>query len=923
MSTTNLRAAAFLAEQARLDFRRGGASKVRCLPPNRACGNRCIPPNWDCRLRGEGNDPHLRAAGTGVDPVAGLASLQRGVTSIARGATKLSFSDLESGRRSLARGTAKLYPGDLKKKEQAKKAVYKYAMWVLTPVAIGVGAALTHKGLKSFKIYRNGVGADIDNTFREVTDKIARNTPFGIGEGIRAREAAGRSGLASVRSTELAKRETLGSRTATSTTFLQSTSARRNPKAGDGSAAINKALEAAKTNTTSVDEWYNRSLSAFWGVKRSGDLQKIAGDIGEGSLYSIDSTNTLLARSLGLRGTDGRPLELPGTDLTGESRQVRALIRSRIAAERENIAVGMRQASLNPKDAGEVQEYLRRNAFEWQTGDVDVDNELSKTIVNTMTGNDDIRMADEFYRRTVKQFDTYYRDINDLVTNTPGLTTLNARQRQLYQDAVRGHAKYLTGTMDFDMPIEGSGSIALLKKVYYRRRVVGKTARYATVTLTDTELATVAQELGIDIKNRPPFSLERAINEHFEEKSRSMWDFPRARVKPKIVVRRYQAPATEAKLQITHQEVTTPTPTPEVANPRPARRRKIPEAQMIKDLIKAGYSEEEARVKITEYKAALEAKEAARQARGDSEDWTSRDEAHFQTWIHLDKRCGKSYIPDNKKCTKSATPTAAAKTATVLAAVGAVAATAAVASDPKLQQRVRVQARLISRGGTKALRDALVIGGHGAVEGMSSKQVKEGLNRLPQSFQEPARKLLGKAKQSAAAMALKAEGYSIQDIDIVNNYSTWKDKRGTLISVGSYGDSLVTYVSRSSHDWNNKRVYNIGFNVDHNFDATRAIPSEQAKSITGAVRQMTENHLTKIKDGVLATFPWDGDEYGAKRRAIYSRAGFNNISGEDSQWALVQKGKIKKMTTSEAFLYLAESGERDAPIYSPTKKRTA
>jgi hypothetical protein len=658
MSTTNLRAAAFLAEQARLDFRRGGASKVQCLPPNRACGNRCIPPNWDCRLRGEGNDPHLRAAGTGIDPVAGFANLQRGLTNIGRGIAKLNFSDVESGRRSLARGTAKLHPGDLKKKEEAKKAVYNYGMWVLTPVVIGIGAALTHKGLKSFKIYRNGVGADIDNTFREVTDKIARNTPFGIGEGIRAREAAGRRGLASMRSTELAQRETLGRRTETSTTFLQRTSARRNPKAGDGSAAINKALEAAKTNTTSVDEWYNRSLSAFWGVKRSGDLQKIAGDIGDGSLYSIDSTNTLLARSLGLRGTNGRPLELPGTDLTGESRQVRALIRSRIAAERENIAVGMRQASLNPKDAGEVQEYLRRNASEWQTGDVDVDNDLSKTIVNTMTGNDDARMADEFYRNTVKQFDTYYKDINDLVTNTPGLTTLNSRQRQLYQDAVRGHAKYLTGTMDFDMPIEGSGSIALLKKVYYRRRVVGKTARYATVTLTDTELATVAQELGINIKNRPPFSLERAINEHFEEKSRSMWDSPRARVKPKIVVRRYQAPATEAQQKLTQKEINTPevgatSPTPETTEPKPNRRYKANINQITNRLIRAGYTPEEARIKAAEYIAEREARQATR---GDSDDWTTRDEAHFQTWIHLDKRCGKSGIPDNLKCNKQTTP---------------------------------------------------------------------------------------------------------------------------------------------------------------------------------------------------------------------------------------------------------------------------
>lgn len=191
---------------------------------------------------------------------------------------------------------------------------------------------------------------------------------------------------------------------------------------------------------------------------------------------------------------------------------------------------------------------------------------------------------------------------------------------------------------------------------------------------------------------------------------------------------------------------------------------------------------------------------------------------------------------------------------------------------------------------------------------------------MPEAFQGPARKLVGAAKQGAASMALKAEGYSIQDIDVVNNFSTWKNKKGTLISIGSYGDSLVTYASDNSHSWNGKRVYKIGFNVDQNFDATRDIPTTQARGITAAVRKMTDNHLSKIKDGVLATFPWDGDDYGAKRRAIYNRAGFNNIVGEESQWALVSNGRIKKMTSAESFVFLAESGERDAPIYKPTKR---
>lgn len=973
MSTTNLRAATFLAEQARLDFRRGrtgAATKVRCKPPNRACGNRCIPPNWNCRLLGEGNDGHLKAAGIGSDPVAGFANLQRGFSNIGKGITRLSFTEVESGRRSLARGTAKLLPGDLKKKEEAKKTVYNYAMWVLTPVVIGIGAALTHKGLKSFRIYREGVGADIDNTFREVTEKIARNTPFGIGEGIRAREAAGRRGLASVRTSEAARRQTLTNRTGTSTTFLQSTSSRRNPRAGDGTAAINKALESAKTNTTSVEEWYNRSLSAFWGVKRSGDLQKIAGGIGEGSLYSIDSANTLLSRSLGLRGTDGRPLDLPGTDLAGESRQVRALIRSRIAGERENIAVGMRQAGLNPKDAGAVQEYLRRNAKEWETGDVDIDNELSKTIINTMTNSDNAKMADEFYRRTVTQFDTYYRDINDLVANTPGFTTLNARQRQLYQDAVRGHAKYLAGTMDFDMPIEGAGSIALFKKVYYRRRVVGKSARYATVSLTDTELASVASELGIDIKKLKAPALEVAINRHFEAQAFNPFD-PKARVKPKIVVRRYKAPAVEAQQKITEKEVTTPevgatSPTPEGALPKPKRRYTANINQITNRLIRAGYTPEEARIKAAKY---IAEREARRAARGDSADWdwTARDDAHLETWIRLDKRCGKSGIPDNQKCSKqtaaqSAAPSeegglgkAVSTAGKVALAAGVIAGgvaaykhrrpigkafafgKAVVKSERQLYNNIKAKklAEKNSYGGGKyspraaaraarqeyianrqeSIRQVTPWVSDQLVKKLSTQEVYEGLNKLPKQFQEPVRNLVGDAKRVAIGVGLRAEGLEVISVTNKHNFATYKAKDGTLASVGSVGDSLIVYHSQLKGEIQGVPEYGMAFRVDNKYDQRKGLAPEQADSIKKATKAMFEEQTAQMPDNAfIFNKPYKDDGLGRKREAAYKRQGFRRLARGERMWAIKDQGKFRKLSDPELealFKILNEAGRAD------------
>lgn len=669
MSSTNLRAAAFLAEQQRLDFRRGG-STVRCKPPNRACGDRCIPPNWDCRLKGEGNDPHLKAAGRGTDIVSGFASLQRGLTGIGKGVTKLSFSEVESGRRALARGTAKLHPGDLKKKEEAKKAVYNTALFVLTPVVLGITAALGHRGLKSFSAYREGVGRDIDNTFREVTDRIARNTP-GIGQGIRDREAAGRRGLQSVRRSQQGIAETLRSRTTTGTRTLQVASSRRST--GAGQRTIQAALDQVNrtpgvtSNYLGVEEWYDRSLKAFWGVKRSKSLQDIAG-VGEGSLYSIDSTNTLLARSLELRNSNNQPLNLRGIDLEAEASQVRNLIASRIKAERDNIAIGMRQARLDPKDATSVQQYLQSTQAEWQTGNVAVDEEISRSIVNIMSGKTaDSKIADEMYRRTVNKFDVYYDDIRDLVANPPGIGSGMTRRRQLYQDAVRGHTQYLARTIDFSFGVNGPGMTALLKKAYHKRRVQTQNGRTARgLSLTNTELANVASELGIDIRTKPAPELEALINERMRE----LVPLPgKPNAEPLITVRRVQVPAEEARARPPRPAAATeagategaPTPTPEGG--RPARRYRPNEQQIYRRFINANYSEEEARAKAAQYIAERTAREAARKARGDAPErgdsldtWTARDDAHLETWIRLDKRCGKSGIPQNRKCSKTTPP---------------------------------------------------------------------------------------------------------------------------------------------------------------------------------------------------------------------------------------------------------------------------
>lgn len=970
MSSTNLRAAAFLAEQQRLDFRRGGVTRrVRCNPPNRECEGRCIPPNWHCRLKGEGNDPHLKAAGRGTDIVSGFANLQRGFSNIGKGIAKLSFSEVESGRRALARGTAKLHPGDLKKKEEARKAVYNTALWVLTPVVLGITAALGHKGLKSFRIYREGVGRDIDNTFREVTNKIARNTPFGVGEGIRAREAMGRRGLSSVRTTEVQRSQLLNRQQSGDGPYLQETIARRQyatsgrKKIDEAIALSNSANGENAKQLKAVDEWYNTSLPAFWGAQRSYAMAKVA-NVGNGSVYSLDSANSLLSRSLGLRDVDGRPLKVHGIDPIAESRQVRALIRSRLAGERENIAIGMRQAGLDAKDATSVQQYLQRNASDWETGDMDIDREIERTIINTMTSTDTKRLADELYRKTVQGFDKYYDDIRGIVSSPPGVTRNNLRERQIYQDAARGHAQYLANTIDFELPIKGPGSIELLKKVYHRRRVVGSKARYATVYLTDPELATLASEMGYNIKTAKPDELAARINERFVA-----FAVDEGRANPTVTVKRYIAPAEEARRKLEAKAASAkkpPAAAPETApEPRRARRYTANEQQIIQRLLKAGYSEEKARAKAAQYIAERAAREAARKTqdspeRGDSSTWTLRDDAHLETWIRLDKRCGKSGIPDNRKCSKftsiasperparqepprsPATPKSAPKKAAAPKTSRTTASTSPIkpvvkpikVNSTAQKKNSEQQSSVVNTVGKLALASGVVAGTiYGAKKGfqnraaiskyvkaknpefharakahvekyktlvaagapevsnrvinrLSQQDIADGINKLPKQFQGKARQLVGRTKAAVAEISLRARGYKLVDVDTKQDFATFVSSQGNVSSVGSVGDSLLTFNTlknrrATTYNGSSLDVYGVQFMIDESMTQKGVGQADSAALVT-KTKAMFQKHLENTPDdALLYSVPFNDDGRGAARTAAYTRFGFTKLPGLD------------------------------------------
>lgn len=903
-----VRSAAYLATRERLDARKT-TRNVQCNPPNVRCGNRCIPPTWDCRLKGQGTDPHLRAVKT--DPLGGLANIQRGFGRISRGIVKGNFSEVEGGKRAIIRGTVKITPGNIQQKKELQKKLENRTR------AIGIGLAVVTGGLGMHALlmknntfgYRNGLGNDINNATRAGVSRVLDSLPLVGAQRARTRGAVtGAVGEAALRATAeqaagpAALRATLGaggeSVLATTPIASQNVAA-----AGKLTTDLNRVDREFASGSGNVYAWNQRHREAFWnsstqeaGVGGSRDTRF--------SIFARPSAEEYLSQQYNLTGDER---------LT--TRSIKDALTARIETERGDLIalakqqgyrvsrVGGREA-INESDLGPFMRGVVRSAGGTTGFTPAIRREVESHLEGVLTKSAST-YTNTLYSHTVQGFNDFYREVGDIARNTAGASSLDPALRQRGYGEILGaadqtRARYLASRMRMARPIAGQAHAELVGNAYFATRVAGRAS--STYSLTDRLAVSAASELaGRDVTS--PTEAFRLLN--------SEYGFTGAT--------RVRAPRAEAPR-------TTPAPSEQT---RPARRRVRSRAEIISMLTRGSNP-------LSPEAAAAEADRIITN-RGDEDDFSTELvrtatylalRADLKEGKRLGKPCGGSHIPKAHECRKGqgASPSAepqgpnAETVATAALAAGAAVGAAALMANPKLRQRARVESRLLLRGSDKAVRQALMLGGRGSIAGLSANQIKQGLDRLPKALQDPARKLVGTAKQGAAAMALRAEGFAIQDIDVVNNYSTWKSKKGTLISIGSYGDSLVTYASDNSHAWHGKRVYKIGFNVDQRFDSTRNIPAEQARKISSAVRKMTDNHLAKINDGVLATFPWDGDEFGAKRRAIYTRAGFNNIVGEDSQWALVEKGRIKKMSDSEAFVYLAESGERNAPIYKPSKR---
>jgi hypothetical protein len=256
----------------------------------------------------------------------------------------------------------------------------------------------------------------------------------------------------------------------------------------------------------------------------------------------------------------------------------------------------------------------------------------------------------------------------------------------------------------------------------------------------------------------------------------------------------------------------------------------------------------------------------------------------------LGKPCGASHIPKAHECRKgaAAAPAPAAPSSSAGRTAATLAAGAAIGVAGLLAYRSR---------------STLVPNlSQSTIQGLSSTQVKAGLDKLPERFREPARQLVGDAKRAAAFMALRAQGSEIRAVDVANNFSTWVTPNGTHLSVGSVGDSLLTFGAERKGNVGKFPQYGLGFTIDTQYDAKGGMPSKQAKQLIRTTKAMYQAQLEMLPENAfLFAVPHKDDGKGGKRKSIYEGMGFKAIPGlkTDRLWALKNQGKFTEIPESQ------------------------
>jgi len=310
MTDSIARIKARAATRARMDLKGTSAArtgktrrKINCKPPNVKCGGRCIPPSWDCRLEGKGTNSELKSHQ--YDPLGGVASVERGIKTIAKNPTDP--QNLDRGRNAIIRGIVKATPGDnLEQKKKLKRNLQKYGNQIGAVMLLGAGAIGAHQTAKRLNSsYARGLGRSIDMAAFGAVDAVLDRTPIVGGQ----RAAARAGGLSVARQLGRglaieANNETALARSLTNSGRIGGLGVAtvrgnfQNTNVLQGQQSLQRLVRGVDTNGKPIagakmtfDTWRGRAASALYGAKVQG----------KNSAYSDDAANRLISGQFGLR----------------------------------------------------------------------------------------------------------------------------------------------------------------------------------------------------------------------------------------------------------------------------------------------------------------------------------------------------------------------------------------------------------------------------------------------------------------------------------------------------------------------------------------------------------------------------------------------------------------------------------------------
>jgi hypothetical protein len=856
------RTAAYLAARARLDVRRSRSGKtsrsVDCNPPNVRCGGRCIPPSWDCRLKGEGPDPQLRAVKT--DPLSGFANIQRGIGRISRGVTRGNFSEVEGGKRAIIRGVVKTVPGDIQQKKQLQKTLENRTR------AIGIGLAVVTGGLGMHAIlmksntfgYRQGLGRDINRATRAGVSGVLDSIPILGAQRAATRAAVGANiGAAAARASAPAPNVSA----IPGTTVLSATDRDSHSALQQSLNRINGATRSGAAGTSgNLENWNQRHSSAFWNATRKSDITG-PGAPARVSIYAEPTAQEYLGNQFGVP---------PGERSSRAS--VKAALQASFDEERRGLVSLAQQQGLRVRrgpngatiDSKDINAFVSGVVRRPPIADTAVRQSVEAHVRSVLTKAPS-SYTNEVYNASVLSFDSFYKATSRDIRSIPGVATTGRRiaqplttgSNELLRNTNTYRSTYLAGEMRARTQMAGPAHSELVQAAYYHTRVVGTNA--SSYVIPDRLAFNAASELS----GRSITSRSEAIGIINRETG-----FSGARVATAAAPRQRGASA-QASLS--------------------ARARLI--------MARAGNEN-------MSMEAAL--RQANVEMRGDSADLPPRVAAYLQMRSDfvagkkgLGKPCGASHIPKAHECNigkgKTAPPEAdkrsntGAKVAVAAALVGA----AALGGRSAFKNRQSIP---MYKGTAKYVATG--------IKTMSSTKVRDAISKLPVKFQEPANKLVGKAKVGLAFVAADAQGMKLTKVDPVNNFSTFKNpKTGHIMSIGAVDDTLVTFVAEPKGKAGSFDKFGIAFQTDLSFDQKQGLSKAQGLGVSKQVKSMFSAQLDEMpENAVLFNNPYKDDGLGDKRSAIYKRFKFTELPGVrgGNMWALKNQGKLTKIPPEQA-----------------------